>query len=98
MRAVGLDGGYGTSPAVRGFDLHIEEGEVAALLGANEAGSAQKMKARPFKCSAGSFPLTRRESISCQHASSGPTRITSTFELFGGGSRSVSKFVRRLRS
>jgi branched-chain amino acid transport system ATP-binding protein len=33
-----LDAGYGGVPVVRGFDLHVAEGEVVALLGPNGAG------------------------------------------------------------
>jgi branched-chain amino acid transport system ATP-binding protein len=36
--AAGLSVGYGGSPVVRDLDLHVDEGEVVALLGANGAG------------------------------------------------------------
>jgi ABC-type branched-subunit amino acid transport system ATPase component len=38
LRAVGLDAGYDSHPVVRGLNLHVEPGEVVALLGANGAG------------------------------------------------------------
>lgn len=40
LEARGLSGGYGGVPVVRDLDLHVEPGEIVALLGANGAGKS----------------------------------------------------------
>ena len=45
IEAVGLSTGYGSVAVVRGVDLHVEPGEVVALLGANGAGKSSTLLA-----------------------------------------------------
>ena len=35
-----LDAGYGAVPVLRGIDMHVEDGEVIAVLGSNGAGKS----------------------------------------------------------
>jgi branched-chain amino acid transport system ATP-binding protein len=41
----GLVAGYGAVQVLRGFDLHVDEGQVAVILGANGAGKTTTMRA-----------------------------------------------------
>ena len=45
LRTERLHAGYGKIVAVRDLDLHIEEGEIVALLGANGAGKSTTLGA-----------------------------------------------------
>ena len=45
LRLRNLRTGYGTLEAVKGVTLHVETGEVVALIGANGAGKSSLMKA-----------------------------------------------------
>src|SRR5262245_35339742 len=41
----GLSAGYGSAPVVSGLDLHVEPGEVVAMLGRNGAGKTTTLMA-----------------------------------------------------
>src|SRR5262245_40181080 len=45
VAARGLTAGYGTVPVIRELDLHVDAGEVVALLGVNGAGKTTVVRA-----------------------------------------------------
>jgi branched-chain amino acid transport system ATP-binding protein len=45
LEVEGLSSHYGRIPALRGIDLHVEEGELVALVGANGAGKTTLLRA-----------------------------------------------------
>ena len=45
LEIAGLQAGYGAGPVLKDLDLHVEEGEIVALLGSNGAGKSTTLRA-----------------------------------------------------